>query len=69
MENPKEYQFNKITAFDELIAVMALPPNPAPSQSINSLIAAQNYLQKINDAAFQEGFEKGCDAAEKIKEL
>jgi hypothetical protein len=61
--------FNKEIAFDELLATMALPPNPKPSESIKSLQNGQYYLQKIHDDAFKAGFEKGCDATKKVNEL
>jgi hypothetical protein len=65
----KTAQFNKITALDEFISLMHLPPNPKASESIQSLLNAQDYLQKIHDEAFALGFEKGCDATKKVDEL
>jgi hypothetical protein len=62
-------QFNKITAFDEFISLMHLPPNPKASESIQSLLNAQDYLQKIHDDAFGLGFEKGCEATKIVDKL
>ncbi len=56
-------------AFDELIQAMTVPQNAKPSDSIRSIITGQNYLQKIHDEAFEKGFEKGCEATDKVDKL
>jgi hypothetical protein len=48
---------------------MQLPPNATMSQNLKVIVDSQNYLQKINDDAFELGFEKGCDAIKKVDEL
>jgi hypothetical protein len=69
MANKKQLEFNKLMAFDELILSMQTPPNPKASESIQSMLNGQNYLQKIHDEAFEKGFEKGCEATKTIDEL
>lgn len=61
--------FNKVIALDELSKVMALPEKAKPSECIQSMLNAQNYLQELYDKAFEQGFEKGCEAAKKVNEL
>lgn len=61
--------FNKILAFDELLLSMKVPENPKASESIQSLLNGQNYLQKIHDEAFGQGFEKGLEATKKVDDL
>lgn len=65
----KNQEFNKIMAFDELIQAVTVPQNPKPSDSIQSIINGQNFIQKIHDEAFEKGFEKGCEATEKVDKL
>lgn len=62
-------KFNKATAFDELTRLVQLPTDAAVSDTIKSILNAQNYLQEIYDSAFKEGFEKGCEATKKIDEI
>ncbi len=69
MAHKNQPEFNKLIAFDELITSMATPNNPKASESIQSLLNGQNYLQKIHDEAFALGFEKGCVATKKVDEL
>lgn len=69
MADKKQTEFNKLVAFDELISSMQTSPTPKASESIQSLLNGQNYLQKIHDEAFAQGFEKGCDATKKVEEL
>lgn len=57
-------QFNKIDAFDELTALLNTGANPKMSDTISAMMKAQDYMQKVHDEAFQEGFEAGLDAQE-----
>ncbi|PXY44495.1 hypothetical protein [Flavobacterium hydrophilum] len=59
--------FNKIIAFDKLTEIIT-PANPVPSECMRALMAGQDYLQKLHDEAFKAGFEKGCDAAQTVKD-
>lgn len=65
----KKAEFNKITAFDELIKIVQVPPNAPVSEGVKALQNAQDYLQKIYNDAFAQGFEEGCDATKKIDEI
>lgn len=62
-------QFNKEKALDELAAFMALPPNATISETLKTMLRAQNFLQKLHNDAFEAGFEKGCEATRKVDEL
>jgi len=61
--------FNKVIALDELSKAMALPAKAKPSECIQSMLNAQDYLQALHDKAFEQGFEKGCEATKKVDEL
>lgn len=65
----KQIEFNKENALDKLGEIMKPTDNNTISDSIKSLINAQNFLQEIHDNAFNKGFEKGCDATNKINEI
>ena len=65
----KKTEFNKITAFDELMKIVQVPPNAPVSEGMKALQNAQDYLQKDHDDAFVQGFEEGCDATKKIDEI
>jgi len=65
----KKTEFNKETAFDELGKIMQMSNNSSISDTIKMLQNAQNFLQEIHDNAFNQGFEKGCDATKKIDEI
>ena len=69
MANKTHPEFNKLVAFDDFIVSMTLPPNAKPSESIQSIINGQNFLQKLHDEAFEKGFEKGCEATEEVEKL
>jgi len=69
MGNKNQVEFNKLKVFDDFIVAMTLPPNAKPSESIQSIINGQNFLQKIHDEAFSEGFEKGLEATDKVDKL
>lgn len=58
-------EFNKSNAFDELAVIMNPGPDAKMSDTIKALQKAQDYLEKINDEAFQKGFDAGLEAAEK----
>lgn len=58
--------FNKVTAFDELSELIQIKVF-TPSESMKAMQRAQDFLKKIHDDAFAEGFEKGLDAA--LKEI
>lgn len=61
--------FNKIAAFDELMITIKVPENSPVSECMAKLIKGQDYLQQIHDEAFKAGFEKGCDATNKVNEI
>jgi hypothetical protein len=67
--NKNQPEFSKVKAFDEMMLSMQTAPNPLPSESMQSLINGQNYLQKIYDDAFAQGFEKGLEATKKVDDL
>jgi hypothetical protein len=61
--------FNKVLAFDELMQTIKTNTDGPLSEAIKKLIDGQDYLQTIHDEAFAAGFEKGCDATNKVNEL
>ncbi|AMA48965.1 hypothetical protein [Flavobacterium covae] len=65
----KQTEFNKVLAFDELMKIVQVPQNATISEGIRALQNGQDYIQKIHDSAFEQGFEHGCDATKKIDEI
>lgn len=61
-------EFNKVKALDELSKILSIPPNSTISETICSLVRAQDYLKKIHDSAFLIGFEKGIDSFNERKD-
>ncbi|POR18008.1 hypothetical protein BWK57_13990 [Flavobacterium columnare] len=61
--------FNKVNAYDELIRVSTVEGEVTPSKAVKAIQNATDYLQHIYDAAFAKGFEAGCEANEKIKNI
>lgn len=61
-------QFNKQKAFDEFTVILGTPPK-TPSDFMNMIKKAQDYLQGIYDQGFQDGFSSGTNADVAIKKL
>jgi hypothetical protein len=51
--------FNKVTAFDELIEIFRVSEKPTFSEQMKSMQDAQNYIEIIHLEGYQQGLEAG----------
>lgn len=62
-------EFNKEKTLDEFAKLFMLPPEPIFSDQFNMIVRTRNFLEKIHNDAFEQGFEKGLEANKTIDNL
>lgn len=61
--------FDKKEAISEILEIFKLPDNPKFSDQMRAIEKAQDYLQKLYEQVYREGFEKGMEATNKVNKL